>query len=158
MVLDLSSAAAAHSRWIASIPAASLSRSDNRQEFNGYAQVRLCRLHRWAAPIPSATASAKPSLPDGDLDHEVFGAGATYAWSRYAVGLGWTRGRYENGFTFGSDQYDVYALTGSYVLGPGITIDGLIGYSEYEGTDSFPFFAERDYQAVEIGLGTAIRF
>ena len=78
----------------------------------------------WAAPIRTATASAKTSIPGDDIDHEVFGAGATYAWSRYAVGMGWTRGRYENGFIVGSDQYDVYALTGSYVLGPGITIDG----------------------------------
>jgi hypothetical protein len=93
-----------------------------------------------------------------DIDHEVFGAGATYAWSRYAVGMGWTHGRYENGGTLGSDEYDVYALTGSYVLGPGITIDGLVGYSEYDGADNFPFLAFRDYEAVELGVGTSIRF
>jgi hypothetical protein len=41
-------------------------------------------------------------------------------------------------------------------LGPGITIDALLGYSEYDGAR--PFFAFRDYETVEIGLGTAIRF
>jgi len=133
------------------------SHSDNREELNAYAQFRYAGFTLGGA-YSYRDAVAEDFGEGDDIDAEVFGAGATYAWSRYAIGLGWTRGRYENGFTIGSDQYDVYALTGSYVLGPGITIDGLIGYSDYEGTNSFPFFAERDYQAVELGLGTSVRF
>ena len=130
-------------------------RSDDRQEFNGYAQFRYAGFTLGGAY--SYRDSMLESFAAGqDRDQEVFGAGATYAWSRYAVGMGWTRGRYENGGIVGSDQYDVYALTGSYVLGPGITLDALLGYSEYDGAR--PFAAFLDYETVEVGLGTAIRF
>jgi hypothetical protein len=136
-------------------PSSFFPKSDNRQEFNGYAQVRYAGFTLGGA-YSFRDSVFEDFLPGDDRDAEVFGAGATYAWSRYAVGMGWTRGRYENGSIFGSDQYDVYALTGSYVLGPGITIDALLGYSEYDGAR--PFFASRDYETVEIGVGTAIRF
>ncbi|HEY7688457.1 MAG TPA: porin [Dongiaceae bacterium] len=127
--------------------------ADRREEYNGYAQFK------YAGFTIGGAYSFRDNMADfNDIDHEVFGAGATYAWSRYAVGMGWTHGRYENGGTLGSDEYDVYALTGSYVLGPGITIDGLVGYSEYDGADNFPFLAFRDYEAVELGVGTSIRF
>ncbi len=129
--------------------------SDNREELNAYAQFRYAGFTLGGA-YSYRDAVAEDFLPGDDIDNEVFGAGATYAWSRYAVGMGWTRGRYENGGIAGSDQYDVYALTGSYVLGPGITIDGMVGYSDYEGAR--PFFAVRDYQAFEIGMGTSVRF
>ncbi|MFM9842629.1 MAG: porin [Dongiaceae bacterium] len=130
-------------------------RSDNREELNAYAQFRYAGFTLGGA-YSYRDAVFEDFTPGGDRDAEVFGAGATYAWSRYAVGMGWTRGRYENGGIGGSDQYDVYALTGSYVLGPGITVDALLGYSEYDGAR--PFFAFRDYETVEIGLGTAVRF
>lgn len=128
--------------------------TDNREEYNGYAQFRyagftLGGAYSFRDNVANVAAAT-------DIDQEVFGAGATYAWSRYAVGLGWTHGRYENGGIGGSDEQDIYALTGSYVLGPGITIDGLFGYSEYDGAR--PFFAFRDYETLEIGLGTSIRF
>jgi outer membrane protein OmpU len=129
--------------------------SDNREELNAYAQFRYAGFTLGGA-YSYRDAIVEDFAPGDDRDAEVFGAGATYAWSRYAVGMGWTRGRYENGGIVGSDQYDVYALTGSYVLGPGITIDGLVGYSDYEGAR--PFFAVRDYQAVEVGVGTSVRF
>lgn len=127
--------------------------TDNREEYNGYAQFKYAGFTVGGAySFRNNVANVGAAT---DIDHEIFGAGATYAWSRYAVGMGWTRGRYENGGTVGSDEYDVYALTGSYVLGPGITIDGLFGYSEYDGA---PTLAVRDYETLEIGLGTSIRF
>lgn len=127
--------------------------SDNRQEFNGYAQFQYAGFTLGGAYSYRDSVTETFTAGD-DHDHQVFGAGGTYAWSRYAVGLGWTRGYYERDFAqIGSDVYDVYALTGSYVLGPGITIDGLFGYSDYDGARSF-----QDYETLEIGLGTAIRF
>jgi outer membrane protein OmpU len=130
-------------------PSTSVFRADKREEYNGYAQFR------YAGFTIGGAYSFRDNMTDFfDQDHEVFGAGATYAWSRYAVGLGWTRGRYETTtFRAGSDIQDIYALTGSYVLGPGITVDGLFGYSEYDGAQSF-----RDYETLEIGVGTSIRF
>jgi hypothetical protein len=87
-------------------------------------------------------------------DSEVYGVGATYDWSRYSIGLGWTRGRYElNSFSGAEDHHDIYALTGSFQLSPGISIDGLVGYSDYDS--DFTFF---DYSTIELGLGTSITF
>ena len=128
--------------------------TDNREEYNGYAQFKyagftLCGAYSFRNNVANVGAAT-------DIDQEVFGAGATYAWSRYAVGMGWTHGRYENGGIAGSDEQDIYALTGTYVLGPGITVDGLFGYSEYDGAR--PFFAGRDYETLELGIGTSIRF
>jgi outer membrane protein OmpU len=128
--------------------------TDNREEYNGYAQIRYAGFTLGGAySFRNNNANVAATT---DIDQEVFGAGATYAWSRYAVGLGYTHGRYENGGILGSDEQDIYALTGSYVLGPGITIDGLLGYAEYDGAR--PFFPLRDYETVEVGIGTSIRF
>ena len=128
--------------------------ADNREEYNGYAQFRYAGFTVGGAY--SFRNNTGNPFGDVDLDQEVFGAGATYAWSRYAVGMGWTRGRYEFGGIVGSDQQDIYSLTGSYVLGPGITIDGLFGYAEYDGAR--PSRANRDYETLELGIGTSIRF
>jgi predicted porin len=123
--------------------------TDPRRDFNGYAQFR------YAGFTLGGAYSFRDNVADfGDVDHRTYGAGLTYAWSRYAVGFGWTHGEYERGFA-GEDDHDVFALTGSYVLGPGITIDGLLGYDNYEDAPGLTF---RDYETIEIGLGTSIRF
>jgi hypothetical protein len=74
------------------------------------------------------------------------------------LGLGWTRGDYEgvvapNGDSFNAVHDDI-ALTLSYALGPGITVDGLIEYSIYKSNDA----AGPDYQGIGLGIGTAIAF
>jgi outer membrane protein OmpU len=135
-------------------PSTSTFLADERHEYNGYAQFR------YGGFTVGGAYSFRDNMADFfDVDHEVYGAGATYAWSRYAVGVGWTHGNYDNpglAGIAGSDEQDIYALTGSYVLGPGITVDGLFGYSEYDGAR--PFFANRDYETLELGIGTSIRF
>ncbi len=121
--------------------------ADDRDEYNAYARVGYVGF-----TIGGAWSLRANTAEFGDEDNEVFGAGATYGWSRYTVGFGWTRGLYETGFS-GTDKYDVYALTGSYVLGPGISIDALLGRSDYDAVFDFA-----DYETWEIGLGTYVRF
>ena len=121
---------------------------DDRREYNAYARVG------YAGLTVGGAYSFRENVFSFKRDSEVYGVGATYDWSRYSIGLGWTRGRYElNSFSGAEDNHDIYALTGSFQLGPGISIDGLVGYSDYDS--DFTFF---DYSTIELGLGTSITF
>ena len=121
---------------------------DDRHEYNAYARVG------YAGITFGGAYSFRENVFSFKRDSEVYGVGATYDWSRYSVGFGWTHGRYElNSFSGAEDNHDVYALTGSFQLGPGISIDGLVGYSDYDSDVTF-----FDYSTVEVGLGTSIAF
>ena len=48
----------------------------------------------------------------------------------------------------------MYSLTASYALGPDISIDGVLEYSDYRSRDA----AGPDYQGLAAGLGTLIAF
>lgn len=128
-------------------------RIDDRREYNAYARVGYAGFTFGGAYSRRENVSRFAS----NVDSQVYGVGLTYDWSRYSVGFGWTRGEYDL-LTFfdAEDIYDVYALTGSMDLGPGITLDGVIGYADYDDGDSFFPFA--DYSTVEVGIGTTIAF
>jgi hypothetical protein len=120
---------------------------DDRREYNAYARIG------YAGFTFGGAYSFRDTVFLG-RDSEVYGVGVTYDWSRYSVGFGWTHGRYEmSNFSNAEDNHDIYALTGSFQLGPGISIDGLLGFSDYNSD-----FAAPDYSTVEVGLGTAIAF
>jgi outer membrane protein OmpU len=121
--------------------------ANNRREYNAYARLG------YAGFTVGGAYSKRDNVAEfGDFDDQVYGVGVTYDWSRYSVGLGWTHGDYE---TFGHrhDNYSVVALTGALTLAPGISIDALLGYDNYDSR-----IDSRDYKAVEVGLGTAISF
>ena len=104
----------------------------------------------------------------------MYSAGITYNWDAWTIGLGYSHGQYEIGqngtqfvtglgagstVTFTSDVVDysnVYALTASYALGPGIQIDGVVEYDDYQaGTEQG---RDSDYTGWSFGLGTLISF
>jgi len=121
--------------------------ANDRREYNAYLRVG------YGGFTVGGAFSRRDNIADfEDLDDQVYGAGVTYDWSRYSIGLGWTRGAYEAA-DHRHDNYDVVALTGSLTLASGISIDGLLGYSDYNARAAF-----RDYKALEVGLGTAIAF
>jgi predicted porin len=73
--------------------------------------------------------------------------------------LGWTRGDYEgaagaNGVGLFNADHDIFSATVSYELGPGISLDGLVEYSDYRSHDA----AGPDYNGVAAGIGTMITF
>ena len=120
---------------------------DDRREYNAYARVG------YAGFTFGGAYSFRDTVFLG-RDSEVYGVGATYDWSRYSVGFGWSHGRYEmSNFSNVADNHDIYALTSSFQLGPGISIDGLLGYSDYDSDNAFV-----DYSTIEVGLGTSITF
>ncbi|MGH6929950.1 MAG: porin, partial [Dongiaceae bacterium] len=123
------------------------------RSYNAYAQLAFSGF------VLGAAAELRENFGDDGADQLVYGAGATYSWSAWAIGLGWTRGDYEK--AVGADDaapfnagHDIYALTAAHALAPGISVDGAIEYSDYGSKDA----AGPDYQGLAIGLGTLIAF
>jgi hypothetical protein len=90
-----------------------------------------------------------------DIDRLTYGVGIVYGWDAYLVGLGWTRGEYDIASPGDEDTYDIVELTASYKLGPGITLDGVVGYVDYNEDNNTD---NADYSAVEVGAGVGITF
>ena len=129
---------------------------DERQDYQGYASVSF-----FGFTIGGAVEDRVNFDSSGD-DHLVFGAGVTYNWDAWTVGLGWTHGDYElaqaTGVTLTSDaeaNYDVFALTAAYALGPGIQLDGVVEW-DTQDTNAGPL--TNDYDGISFGLGTLISF
>lgn len=121
--------------------------------YDAYAQVAFSGFTLGAA------AELREDFGDDRADQWVYGAGATYGWSAWTIGLGWTHGDYEK--AIGANDigpfnagHDIYSATASYALAPGISLDGVIEYSDYESNDA----AGPDYQGIAVGLGTLITF
>jgi predicted porin len=101
----------------------------------------------------------RQNFGDDGSDNLVLGVGTTYGWDPWTVGLSWTRGIYEkavgaNGVGRFNAVYDDVALTASYALWSGISLDGVIEYSAYRSDDAIG----PDYRGIGIGVGTAITF
>jgi len=125
----------------------------NARGYNAYGQVAVFGFTIGAA------SELRQNLADDGEDQWVYGAGATYAWSGWTVGLGWTRGDYEgvtgaNGVGPFNADHDIYSATVSYELGPGISLDGVIEYSDYSSHDA----AGPDYRGLAAGIGTIVTF
>ena len=84
----------------------------------------------------------------------VYGAGGTYSWDAWSIGLGWTHGEYDIGLSPVADEHDIVAFTAEYDLAPGISVDAVVVYSNYD-SGVLPAF---DYESVAIGIGTLITF
>jgi len=131
--------------------------SDDVTELNAYAQVGFSGF----------TIGGAYRLRDFNIDsnglgfvsrdgeNQVYGAGVTYNFDPWTVGIGWTHGDYEvkGGSDSEDENHDDFVATGSYALGPGVAIDGMAEYSDYNGDDN-----EEDYNAWAAGLGLVVRF
>jgi hypothetical protein len=127
--------------------------TDEARAYNGYAQVAFSGFTLGVA------TELRDNFGDEGDDQWVYGAGGTYNWDAWTFGLGWTHGDYEgavgeNGVGPFNADHDIYSATASYALGPGITLDGVIEYSDYHSNDA----AGPDYQGLAAGLGTLISF
>lgn len=101
----------------------------------------------------SGTPTGLVVAPDSDL--WTAQAGVSYAWGDWIVGLGWTHGQME--ITSGGDEdtIDYISLNGAYALGPGIALEGNIGYVSYDDDDNAQ---TADYDSFEVDFGTSIDF
>jgi hypothetical protein len=121
--------------------------------YNAYAQVEFADI-----TIGAAT-ELRENLGDDGADQWVYGLGATYDLDPWTFGLGWTHGAYEkavgeNGVVPFNADHDIYSATVSYELEDGISIDGVVEYSDYRSHDA----AGPDYQGLAAGVGTLIAF
>jgi hypothetical protein len=126
---------------------------DDARGYNAYAQVAFGDFTFGAA------TELRQKVGDTASDQWVYGVGGTYNWDAWTVGLGWTRGDYEkatgaNGVGQFNADHDIYSLTASYALGPGISLDGVLEYSDYRSRDA----GGPDYQGLAAGLGTLVTF
>jgi hypothetical protein len=144
------------------------SAADERRDYNAYAQVGFSGF-----TIGGAMGYRQNRGGDGS-DDLVYGGGITYNWDAWTVGLGYTHGRYELfqsgtvlGFGAGTtvtttsdvvDDSNIFSLTASYALGPGIQIDGVVEYYDYQGDETGGVLTDRDYTGFAFGLGTLISF
>jgi predicted porin len=93
-----------------------------------------------------------------DVDAWVAGGGVSYTMDAWTFGAQYSHqlAEVKDG---GNDDFtmDRAVLTTNYALGPGINLDGEVGYT---WLDTDPETADHvdDYQALEIGIGTAITF
>lgn len=138
--------------------------SDDRQEVDAYAQVSF------AGFTIGGAYSRRFNIVsfNNNIDAQVYGAGITYNFDAWTVGLGWTHGDYDISSSNDTDRYDVISLTGSYALGPGINIDGVVEYYNYRddnrgtggasGTSGAAVATDADYTAWAVGLGLGITF
>ena len=103
------------------------------------------------------------TLENGDVmaDRWVLGVGASYTMDVWTFGVGYSLNEADIDNEGGGDSdftLQRAVVTANYNIGPGIDLDGAIGYTWQDV--SGPDFADSDdnYDALEIGIGTAITF
>ncbi|MFM9844099.1 MAG: porin [Dongiaceae bacterium] len=130
---------------------------DETEDYQGYASVGF-----FGFTIGGAV-EWRYNFGGDESDRFVYGAGLTYNWDAWTVGIGWTHGDYEiqqaggtAGLTNDGEQnQDIFALTAAYALGPGITVDGVV---EYVDSETNAQALSNDYNGISFGLGTLISF
>jgi len=141
------------------------------REYDAYAQVSfgvgdgtLTVGGAWALRTNLRTNEVTVAVPGvGDqvasvdtANDEVYGVGITYGLDAWSLGLSATRGRYESTCAGGcADQHDIVTLDGSYKLGPGVNIEGMVEYDDYDPDDGDD---AKDYSSVSTGVGLFIAF
>lgn len=123
---------------------------DDPLNYNGYLQVGFAG---WTVGGATEYRDNISCTAGEEGSNWVYGVGATYGFEAWTVGLGWTRGEYENQVAVDTeDKYDIVQFTAAYALGPGVTVDALVGWNNYnsDGGD--------DYEGIEAGVGFGIAF
>jgi hypothetical protein len=149
--------------------------TDERHDYNAYAIVGFSGF-----TIGGALGIRQNRGFDGG-DDLVYSGGVTYNWDAWTVGFGYSHGRYElvggpftvlgpNGVTVVTsatndvvDDSNIFSLTASYALGPGIQIDAVAEYYDYqgdgdEGGAGSGIGTDRDFEGFAFGIGTLINF
>ena len=93
-------------------------------------------------------------------DYWVAGLGGTYNWDAWTVGLAWSHGDYEYATSgSNSDTIDIIQITGRYDLGPGISLDAMVGYNRLNGGSTLPSGNTSNSDSTwETGVGFFIGF
>jgi predicted porin len=104
-----------------------------------------------------------PFSVEGEVDSDIWvaGGGISYAMDAFTVGAQYSHQDAsldpDGSGNEDETQMDRIVLTGNYALGPGIAVDGSLGYTWID-TDPELSDGADDYDAFEIGIGTNITF
>jgi predicted porin len=93
-----------------------------------------------------------------DIDAWVAGGGVAYTMDAWTFGAQYS---YQLSDVKGNDDQftmDRAVLTADYALGPGINVDGEVGYTWTDVDGDLPGDLDDNYDAWEIGIGTALTF
>src|SRR5262245_7935158 len=130
-----------------------INNTEEARDSNAYLQLKFGNF------LVGGAMEYRQNFGDDGADQLVYGAGATYSIDPWTFGLAWTRGDYQravgaNGVGPFNAVHDDIALTVSYAVWSGISLDGVIEYSDYRSDDALG----PDYRGIGIGIGTAIAF
>lgn len=93
-------------------------------------------------------------------DVTVYEVGGTYGTGPYTIGLNWSHGEYE--FTNTQEPtLDTFMVSGSYAMGPGITLDAAVAYDMYDNDGTTAISAGNataDYDSTSVMVGSSIKF
>jgi outer membrane protein OmpU len=102
---------------------------------------------------------------DNDTERDIWvaGGGVSYTMDALTLGAQYSHQDADTDVSGGGDSdftLDRAVLTANYALGPGINIDGELGYTWVDTDPELTVGGDDvdDYQAFEIGIGTAITF
>lgn len=132
---------------------------DDRWNFRGHAIVGFYGFTVGAAGSYLDNSSGSNAT---DPDLWTAGIGMTYNWDAWTVGLAWSHGNYEifdNAHDV--DTLDIVQITARYDLGPGISLDGMLGYNKYDSNFSnaaTPGVFTSSNETWEAGVGFYIGF
>jgi len=107
----------------------------------------------------SFNGDAGANAQDGDFWSA--GAGMSYSFDPFTVGLQYSHREDDTQVNNDADseyQQDRIVLTGNYAMGPGIAIDGELGYTWQDAHGPDFDEAAENYDAFEIGIGTNFTF
>jgi hypothetical protein len=100
-----------------------------------------------------------------DNNAYVVGGGLSYSLDPWTFGLQGSHGHYngETAFTFaanpgGSRNLNRVITTVQYVLGPGVTLDGELGYTWFHDSGDGLTDGERHYRAFDVAMGSVFKF
>jgi outer membrane protein OmpU len=102
----------------------------------------------------------KNALNTGRGDVSTYELGGTYGTGPYTVGLNWSRGKYEFSNTQ-EPELNTFMVSGSYAMGPGITLDAAVSYDQYDNDGNTAISAGNataDYDSTSIMVGSSIKF
>ncbi len=139
----------------ANIKAPAPTQDDDRWNFRGHAIVGFSGFTVGAA---GSYLDNRSNFNATEPDLWTAGVGMTYNWDAWTVGLAWSHGNYEvNDNGNDTDKLDIIEVTGRYDLGPGISLDGMIGYNGYNSNYSGPGPTSSNH-TFEAGVGFYIGF
>lgn len=125
------------------------SAASDPEHWNAYAQVGF-----GGFTVGGAWTLRENTSNTTGLDAEIWAVGATYGIDAWTVGAGFSWGEYDN-VGGDDDELKIYQVNANYALGPGIDLQAMVGYNDY---DAGTLGGNVSYDGWEAGVGFSLGF